>query len=123
MSIFGCLFPCAPQLSWRSAIESERCMSERMGASASASQGADGLGLNQGLGLPPGLEPPGSREKKKRVTGFATLKKKFIRRRRLVLLLKFSYGLYFDFVCNDFCTTALCRFKISIKGDLQLDLV
>lgn len=89
MSIFGCLFPCAPQLSWRSAIESERCMSERMGASASASQGADGLGLNQGLGLPPGLEPPGSREKKKRVTGFATLKKKFIRRRRLVLLLKF----------------------------------
>ncbi|XP_066155348.1 BTB/POZ domain-containing protein 7 [Euwallacea fornicatus] len=82
MSIFGCLFPCAPQLSWRSAIESERCMSERMGASASASQGPDGLGLNQGLGFPPGLEPPGSREKKKRVTGFATLKKKFIRRRR-----------------------------------------
>ncbi|KAF7287759.1 hypothetical protein GWI33_003393 [Rhynchophorus ferrugineus] len=87
MSIFSCLFPCAPQSSWRSALESERCMSERMGASASASasQGAEGgagLGLNQGLGLPPGLEPLGPREKKKRVTGFATLKKKFIRRRR-----------------------------------------
>ncbi|XP_030748501.1 BTB/POZ domain-containing protein 7 isoform X2 [Sitophilus oryzae] len=85
MSIFSCLFPCAPQSSWRSALESERCMSERMGASASASQGIEGgagLGLNQGLGLPPGLEPLGPREKKKRVTGFATLKKKFIRRRR-----------------------------------------
>lgn len=83
MSIFGCLFPCAPQPSWRGALESERCMSERMGASASASQGAEGgagLGLSQGL--PPGLEALGPREKKKRVTGFATLKKKFIRRRR-----------------------------------------
>ncbi|CAG9759562.1 unnamed protein product [Ceutorhynchus assimilis] len=85
MSIFGCLFPCAPQPSWRGALETNPCMSERMGASASASQGAEGgtgLGFNHGLGLPPGLEPPAPREKKKRVTGFATLKKKFIRRRR-----------------------------------------
>ncbi|XP_050313957.1 BTB/POZ domain-containing protein 7 isoform X2 [Anthonomus grandis grandis] len=94
MSLFGCLFPCAPQPSWRGALESERCMSERMGASASASQDAEGaaaLGLNNpGLSLPHGhhahLEPPPPgavrQEKKKRVTGFATLKKKFIRRRR-----------------------------------------
>lgn len=83
MSIFGCLFPCAPQPGWRDGLESERCMSERMGASASASQGAEGgAGLDLSQNLPLGLEPPAPREKKKRVTGFATLKKKFIRRRR-----------------------------------------
>ncbi|KAL1492806.1 hypothetical protein ABEB36_010989 [Hypothenemus hampei] len=79
MSLFGCFFPCAPQSSWRGTIETERCMSERMGASASASQGAEG-GADLGLGN--GLDTAGPREKKKRVTGFATLKKKFIRRRR-----------------------------------------
>nr|CAI5836975.1 unnamed protein product [Callosobruchus analis] len=87
MNLFGCLLPCALQHSWWS-VGSEQCMSEgfarRMGVNASTAPGDAGMGnamsgdctnaYRDTIGV--------VRERKKKVTGFATLKKKFIRRRR-----------------------------------------
>ncbi|KAK9889067.1 hypothetical protein WA026_004339 [Henosepilachna vigintioctopunctata] len=83
MNLFSCLFPCALQHSWWG-IENEQCMTEefvlRMGVNTSTAAGVDpALGLNDTTGPTIGVL---IREKKKKVTGFATLKKKLIRRRR-----------------------------------------
>ncbi|CAH1153456.1 unnamed protein product [Phaedon cochleariae] len=89
MNLFGCLFPCALQHSWWS-VGSEQCMPEefthRMGVNASTSPGTD-ASLVAGFGgdtcTTVYRDTIGMvRERKKKVTGFATLKKKFIRRRR-----------------------------------------
>ncbi|KAJ8923731.1 hypothetical protein NQ315_010312 [Exocentrus adspersus] len=90
MNLFGCLFPCALQHSWRSG-ENQHCMSERltnrMGVNASTSPGNDPSLVPAGLGSDSSMTGYRDtigvvRERKKKVTGFATLKKKFIRRRR-----------------------------------------
>lgn len=89
MNLFGCLFPCALQHSWWS-VGNEQCMSEEfvhtMGVNASSTPGTDNGSVPLGLGVDstPFRDPNGVivRERKKKVTGFATLKKKFIRRRR-----------------------------------------
>ncbi|XP_017780233.1 PREDICTED: BTB/POZ domain-containing protein 7 isoform X2 [Nicrophorus vespilloides] len=75
MNLFGCLFPCALQHSWWG-VGSEQCMTEefvhRMGVNASSASAAV---YRETMGVI-------VRERKKKVTGFATLKKKLIRRRR-----------------------------------------
>ncbi|XP_018571311.1 BTB/POZ domain-containing protein 7 [Anoplophora glabripennis] len=90
MNLFSCLFPCALQHSWRSG-ENQQCMSERlthrMGVNASTSPGNDPTMVPANLGNDSSVTGYRDtigvvRERKKKVTGFATLKKKFIRRRR-----------------------------------------
>ncbi|CAH0562441.1 unnamed protein product [Brassicogethes aeneus] len=91
MNLFGCIFPCALQHSWWSIGGNEQCMSEefvhRMGVNASSAPGTEPNSVTNGMGDscgPPFRDTIGVvvRERKKKVTGFATLKKKFIRRRR-----------------------------------------
>ncbi|XP_022914919.2 BTB/POZ domain-containing protein 7 [Onthophagus taurus] len=91
MNLFGCLFPCALERNWWS-VRSDPCMTEefvhRMGVNASTTSSGEPGGTPAGVGLTDSM--PGYRdamgvivrERKKKVTGFATLKKKFIRRRR-----------------------------------------
>ncbi|KAJ8981490.1 hypothetical protein NQ317_007016 [Molorchus minor] len=87
MNIFGCLFPCALQHTWWS-VGSEQCMPDeftgRMGVNASTVPGNDPLSSGLGSDCVPAYRDTIGvlRERKKKVTGFATLKKKFIRRRR-----------------------------------------
>ncbi|XP_023288554.1 BTB/POZ domain-containing protein 7 isoform X2 [Orussus abietinus] len=98
MNVFRALLPCALQRGGESEDSIEGCwstgerrgddsrMTHRMGASASSSLAAIGGDPLQAARL----SSPGStdqvgiivREKKKKVTGFATLRRKFIRRRR-----------------------------------------
>lgn len=89
MNLFGCLFPCALQHSWwnvRSDLYLSEEFTQRMGVNASTSPGTD-ASLVSGIGGESfsivyrdtiGVV----RERKKKPTGFATLKKKFIRKRR-----------------------------------------
>lgn len=107
MNLFGCLFPCALENSWWS-IGNDNCMTEeylrsRMGVNTSNMGPVDGstggstipaaIGSGSDSTSPAGYRHPPPpheftsqgviiRERKKKMTGFATLRKKFIRRRR-----------------------------------------
>lgn len=101
MNLFGCLFPCTLENGlWP--IRNDNCMTDeflrtRMGVNTSNMGPGDGTssgGLSAGLGgestSPAGYRHPPQdqsgvivrNERKKKMTGFATLRKKFIRRRR-----------------------------------------
>ncbi|KAJ9595461.1 hypothetical protein L9F63_013372 [Diploptera punctata] len=94
MNLFRALIPCALQ---RSCWTGDERMTGRMGASASnptgeaqSRVGSTTQAARLSAGFQTGLAPSGTsdqlsvvvRERKKKVTGFATLRKKFIRRRR-----------------------------------------
>lgn len=95
MNLFGCLFPCALQNSWWS-VGNDQCMTReyvgRMGVSASNIP-PDSVNVPINMGMAESISPSACRpsaeqmgvivrERKKKTTGFATLRKKFIRRRR-----------------------------------------
>ncbi|PSN36953.1 hypothetical protein C0J52_15878 [Blattella germanica] len=94
MNLFRALIPCALQ---RSCWTGDERMTGRMGASASnptgepqSRVGSTTQAARLSAGFQTGIAPSGTsdqlsvvvRERKKKVTGFATLRKKFIRRRR-----------------------------------------
>ncbi|CAG9855347.1 unnamed protein product [Phyllotreta striolata] len=89
MNLFSCLFPCALQHSWWN-VRSDQYLSDefsqRMGVNASTSPGTD-ASLVSGLGGDSCTSVYRDtigivRDRKKKTTGFATLKRKLIRRRR-----------------------------------------
>lgn len=102
MNLFGCLVPCSLKRGWwnfedreQTGVRTDLLVSARpaMGANASNTANVSDLPLSQSLAAGNGIPAPVTsntmsqdgvivRERKKKVTGFATLRKKFIRKRR-----------------------------------------